>query len=41
VLHPEQRTVVDVLGIIIIQMGSTVDQTMVTVAWDALYDATS
>jgi hypothetical protein len=37
---PEQRTLVDESGMIRTQMGSTIDQKMVAVAWDALYDTT-
>jgi hypothetical protein len=39
-LNPEQRTVVDELGMIRTQMGSGIDQRIVAVAWDALYDIT-
>jgi hypothetical protein len=39
-LQPEQRTLVDELGMIRTQMGSTVDQNLVAVAWDVLYDTT-
>jgi hypothetical protein len=39
-LQPEQRTLVDKSGMIRAQMGSTIDQKMVAVAWDALYDTT-
>jgi hypothetical protein len=39
-LQPEQRTLVDKSGMIRVQMGSTIDQKMVAVAWDALYDTT-
>jgi hypothetical protein len=35
-LQPEHRILVDDLGMIITQTGSTTDQKMVTVAWDAL-----
>jgi hypothetical protein len=35
-LQPEQRNVVDESGMIRTQMGSTIDQEMVAVAWDAL-----
>jgi hypothetical protein len=35
-LQPEQRNVVDESGMIRTQMGSTIDQKMVAVAWDAL-----
>jgi hypothetical protein len=40
VLQPEQRTVEDKSGMIRTQVGSTIDQEIVTVAWDALYDTT-
>jgi hypothetical protein len=39
-LHPEQRILVDESGMIITEMGSTIDQKMVAVAWDALYNTT-
>jgi hypothetical protein len=39
-LQEEHRTLMDESGIIITQMGMTVDKKMVTVAWDALYDTT-
>jgi hypothetical protein len=35
-LQPEQRTLVDELGTIRTQMGSTIDQKMVAVEWNAL-----
>jgi hypothetical protein len=35
-LQPEQRTLVDESGLIKTQMGSTVNQKMVIVAWGAL-----
>jgi hypothetical protein len=41
VLQPEQRMLVDELGMIRTEMGSTVDKKMVAVAWGALYDTTS
>jgi hypothetical protein len=37
-LQPGQRIAVDESGMIRTQMKSTVDQKMVVVAWDALYD---
>jgi hypothetical protein len=37
---PEQRTLVDDLGMTKTQMGSITDQKMVAVAWDTLYDNT-
>jgi hypothetical protein len=37
-LQPEQRTLLDESGKIGTQMGSTIDQKMVAVAWDALYN---
>jgi hypothetical protein len=40
-LQPEQRTLVDESGMIRTQMGITIDQKMVAVAWNALYDTTS
>jgi hypothetical protein len=36
----EHRTLVDKSGMIVTQMGSTTDQKMVAVAWNALYDNT-
>jgi hypothetical protein len=39
-LQPEQKTVVDESGMIRTHMGSTVDQKMVAIEWDALYDTT-
>jgi hypothetical protein len=39
-LQPEQRTLMDESGMITTQMGSTVDQKMVAVAWGALYETT-
>jgi hypothetical protein len=40
-LQPEQRTLVDELGMIRTEMESTVDKKMVAIAWAALYDTTS
>jgi hypothetical protein len=37
-LQQEQRTLVDESGIIRTQMGNTIDQKMVVVAWDILND---
>jgi hypothetical protein len=37
-LQTEQKTLVDKSGTIRAQMGSTIDQKMVSVAWDALND---
>jgi hypothetical protein len=37
-LQPEQITLLDESGKIGTQMGSTIDQKMVAVAWDALYN---
>jgi hypothetical protein len=37
-LQPEQRSLVDESGMVRTQMGSTVDQKVVAVAWDALYE---
>jgi hypothetical protein len=37
-LQREQRILVDESGMIRTQMGSTIDQKMVAVAWDAWYD---
>jgi hypothetical protein len=39
-LQPKQKTPVDESGMIRTEMGSTVDQKVVAVAWDALYDTT-
>jgi hypothetical protein len=39
-LQTEQGTLVDESGMIRTQLGSTVDQKMIAVAWDALYDTT-
>jgi hypothetical protein len=39
-LQSEQRTVMDVSGNIRTEMGSTIDQKMVAVTCDALYDTT-
>jgi hypothetical protein len=39
-LQLEQRTLRDEFGMIITQLGSTIDQKMVAVAWDALYNTT-
>jgi hypothetical protein len=39
-LKPKQLTLVDESGIIRNQMESTIDQKLVAVAWDALYDTT-
>jgi hypothetical protein len=39
-LQPEQRNLVDESGKIKTQMGKTIDQEMVAVAWDALHDIT-
>jgi hypothetical protein len=39
-LQLEQRTLVDELEMIRTQAGSTVDQKMVIVVWDASYDTT-
>jgi hypothetical protein len=39
-LQPKQRTQVDESGMIRTEMGSTVDQKVIAVAWDALYDTT-
>jgi hypothetical protein len=41
VQQPEQRSLKDESGMMRTQMGSIIDLNMVTVAWDALYDATS
>jgi hypothetical protein len=38
--NTEQRTLVDESGMIRTQMGSTIDQKMVAVAWGTLYDTT-
>jgi hypothetical protein len=40
VLKPEQTTLVDGSGMIRTQMESTIDQKMVIVGWDALYETT-
>jgi hypothetical protein len=40
-LQPEQRTLVDESGKIRAQMGSTTEQKMVAVTWEALYDTIS
>jgi hypothetical protein len=37
-LQPEQRTLVDESGKFRTLIGSTIEQKMVAVAWDALYD---
>jgi hypothetical protein len=39
-LQPQQRTLVDVSGMIRAQMGSTIHHKTVAVAWYALYDTT-
>jgi hypothetical protein len=39
-LQPEHRILVDGLGMIRTQVGSTIDQKMVAVAWEALNDTT-
>jgi hypothetical protein len=39
-LQPEQRALVDESRMIITQMGNRIDQKMVAVAWNALYDTT-
>jgi hypothetical protein len=40
-LQPEQRTLVDELGMIRIQTGCTGDQKMVAVVWNALHSTAS